>query len=387
MPAKVLDLTRGKPSDEQVRLSFPMLDIDVKDPALGNYGYIDGLPMAREFFASMFKIDVSNTIVLGDSSLTLMEMLVKECLVRTVPGASGSWRALPYHVMNRRPAIIIPTPSYDRYHNICRLYGIDMIAVPYTDEGPDMEMVEELVSTRPEIVGMFCIPVYSNPNGITYSAWVCQRLARMRVLNPGFRLIWDLAYVVHHLTRKEEGVPNMLDLCDEAGHPDRVLMVVSTSKITMPDAGISALGASLSNLNWVRESLFVRTIGQNKQNQVRTVRFLKDMEGLKLHMARHRELLRPKFELIETTLQRRLGHRGVASWNLPHGGYFVGLTLVGKSAREVVTKAALCGLKLTPADACDPHGKDDSFLRLAPTYAPLQDLRPALEILCDAIDE
>lgn len=373
-----LDLTRGKPSDAQVALCAPMFSVRVDDQVTMNYGNIEGCAEARALFSQLVGAQPERTFVSGSASLSVMYNIFTQALARPLPGERYSWNSL--RLNGRKPVMLCPSPGYDRHHNLCRYFGIEMIPVPLNENGPDMEVVLENVK-RPQVVGMWCVPIYSNPSGITYSSEVCQGLAKMETACTGFRIIWDLAYVVHHLTDGPDTLPNMLKLCREAGHEDRVFMVASTSKITCPDAGLGTLAGSERNMCWYREGVFVNTIGQHKRVQLQHARFFGDLDGIRCHMRKHREILQPKLEMVQEILKRELGSAGIATWNMPHGGYFVGLTLNGVSARRVEARAASGGLKLTPAGSSDPTGKDDSFLRIAWTYPPLEELRRAMEML------
>ena len=377
---RTLDLTRGKPSDEQVALVQTMQSLPVATPSNMNYGAIEGLRDARVLFGELVGAPWEQTFVSGNASLSVMRNLVAEALARPLPDDTMfTWRTAP-EPPGRKPAMLCPSPGYDRQHAICKHYGIDMIPVPMKENGPDMDVVLRHVK-RPEVVGMWCVPIYSNPSGITYSPEMCRRLAWMKA-TEGFRIFWDLAYVVHHLVDSGgDTLPDMLELCREAKHPDRVFVIASTSKITCPDAGLGILASSPANMEWYRKCVVVDTIGQHKQNQLRHVGFLGNLEGIHRHMRKHRNILRPKFDLVQEVLRRELGNTGLAMWNEPRGGYFVGLTLNGVSARKVEARAAQGGLKLTPAGATDPLGKDDTFLRIAPTYGSLEELGPALELL------
>ena len=375
---RTLDLTRGKPSDEQVALAQPMLDMPVAETSNMNYGAIEGLRDARMLFSQLVNAPWEQTFVSGNASLSVMNTLIAEALIHAMPGDGYSWRQSS-GILGRKPAMLCPSPGYERHHTICRHYGIDMIPVPFKENGPDMDVVLEQVK-RPEVVGMWCIPIYSNPTGTTYSPEMCRRLAWMKT-NAEFHIYWDLAYIVHHLVDDGDTLPDMLELCREAHHENRTFVIASTSKITCPDAGLGILASSPANMAWYRESVVVDTIGQHKQNQLKHVGFLGDLEGIHDHMRKHRTILRPKFDLVQEVLRRELGNTGLAIWNVPRGGYFVGLTLNGVSARKVEARAAEGGLKLTPAGSTDPLGKDDTFLRIAPTYAPLDELGPALELL------
>jgi DNA-binding transcriptional MocR family regulator len=308
-----------------------------------------------------------------------MHDLVVQMLLRPAPGAHMAWNE--QICTGRKPYMICPAPAYDRHHAICEMYGIRMLPVDLLDDGPDMDDVEKLVSSY-NVVGMWCIPKYSNPSGTTYSPEVCRRLSVLRGA-LGFRLIWDLAYQVHDLTDVSDEVPNMLELCRAAGDEDKVLYIGSTSKITHASAGVAILGASVRNLEWFKQGLTVQNIGPDKINQLHHVRFLKSLSGIRAHMRKHREIIRPKFDVVDEVLTRELGNRGIATWNKPRGGYFVSMQVKAGCAQRVVELAADIGVKLTPAGAAFPHGNDprDSHIRLAPTFPPFDEVRTAMEVV------
>ncbi len=365
-----LDLTRGKPSNEQLALSQAMLADQNVYAADGsdcrNYGYLEGLPEARRLFGEYLGIPAEHTFVLGNSSLALMHDLVVQTLL---------------HTPKIRPAMICPVPGYDRHHAICEKYRIKMLPVPLTNEGPDMGAVEKILMEEP-VMGIWCVPKYSNPSGITYSGKVCRQLATLKARRD-FRIFWDLAYQVHDLTETPDELPNMFNLCGEARNEDRVFIIGSTSKITFASAGLAILAASKKNLEWFRQGLSVQTIGPDKLNQLRHVRFLKDMKGIRSLMAQNRRILKPKFDAVDEILTRELGGKGIASWNKPRGGYFVSLQVKRGCAKKVVALATDIGIKLTPAGAAFPHDKDpdDSHIRIAPTFPPLEEVRQAMEIV------
>lgn len=382
-----LDLTRGKPSAQQLDLSAPLLALPGPEQYLTregadtrNYGGLRGLLELREIFSPLLQVPVQTLVAFGNSSLELMHECLVHAVLFGVPGAARPWG------VGTGAAFLCPVPGYDRHFAICEKLGIDMITVPLTETGPDMDEVERLVAAQPAIKGIWCVPKYSNPTGIRYSEQTVARLARMPTAAPDFRIFWDNAYAVHHLTEVRHEVADILVLAREAGHADRPLVFGSTSKITFAGAGVAFFGASAANVDWLLGHLSKRTIGPDKVNQLRHVMFLRDAAGVHAHMDRHRALLRPKFDLVERILTDHLGGSGVASWTVPEGGYFVTVEVLDGCARRVVELAAAAGIALTEAGAPFPYGTDphDRVLRVAPTYPPLSELREALHglVLC-----
>ncbi len=383
-----IDMTRGKPCAEQVALSDALLAL----PGIGGhltleggdarnyYGSPLGLLEARTLFATMLDAPPEQVAVANNSSLSLMHDMIVYALLHGVPGGTAPWRAQP-------AKFLCPVPGYDRHFAICEALGIEMVAVPMTGRGPDMDAVEALVRD-PQVKGMWCVPVYSNPTGETCAPEVVARLARMATGAPDFRLFWDNAYAVHHLTdEEEEAVPSILALSAQAGHPERALVFGSTSKITFAGGGLGLMAASPANLAWYARHAGVRTIGPDKLNQLRHVRLLRDHDGLRALMARHRAILAPKFALVEAALQRHLAGRGLATWTAPRGGYFVSLQVRDGCARRVVALAAQLGIALVPAGKTYPLGHDprDSNLRLAPSFPEPAELECAMEGICLSI--
>ena len=376
-----LDMTRGKPSPEQLDLANDLLalpgSVDYFAAAgddTRNYGLLQGLPEARGLFSKTIGAPVDRIAATDNSSLALMHDCIVWALLKGVPGSTAPWSQTP------TPTFICPVPGYDRHFAICEEFGIRMVTVPMTGHGPDMDAVESLVAD-PIVKGMWCMPKYSNPTGEIYSDETVQRLASMRSGAPDFRLFWDNAYAVHHLTERRHEIANILDLCESANHPDRPFVFASTSKVTLAGAGVSFFASSAANLRWYLARAGKRTIGPDKLNQLRHVRFLKNQEGLHRHMDAHRALLTPKFEAVISTLDSRLAGTGVAHWTRPEGGYFVSVDVLEGTANTVVDLARKVGLALTPAGATWPYGRDpqDRTLRLAPTFPPLQDVRDASE--------
>jgi DNA-binding transcriptional MocR family regulator len=381
-----LDMTRGKPAADQLDLANDMLSIpgnrdffsEAGDDAR-NYGVLQGLPEARALFAPMLGAPANQIFVADNSSLAVMHDCIVWALLKGVPLSAGTLGA-PWGKAAEPPAFICPVPGYDRHFALCEEYGIRMLPVPMTGNGPDMDAVEALVAD-PSVKAMWCVPKYSNPSGDVYSEATVRRLAAMRTGAADFRLFWDNAYAVHHLTGRRHEIANILDACAEAGNPDRAFIFGSTSKITLAGAGLAFFAGSPANLAWFMDRVFKRTIGSDKLNQLRHVRFLKDMHGLMRHMDGHRALLAPKFAAVETALEKTLAGTGSASWARPEGGYFISLDATPGTAKQVVALAKDAGLALTAAGATFPHGKDpnDSNLRLAPTFPSLPDVTVASE--------
>lgn len=382
-----LDLTRGKPSPEQLDLSTGLLDLDSRDlgpEALGedlrNYGGVQGIPALRRIFGEVLQVPAEQLVAMGNSSLALMHDTLTHAVLFGFPDSPRPWGREPV-------AVLCPVPGYDRHFAVCEKLGIEMIPVPMTDHGPDMGAVETLAGSDPRVKGIWCVPTYSNPTGAVYSAETVRRLAAMPTAAPDFRILWDDAYAVHHLTEDQTRVPSVLALCEEHGHPDRPLVYGSTSKITFAGAGVAFFGGSRATVDWLLGHLGKRTIGPDKLNQARHTLFLRDIAGLHAHMARHRALLRPKFDLVERILRERLGSTGAATWSRPRGGYFISLDVPDGCARHAVRLADEAGIRLTPAGATFPYGKDprDRTIRLAPTYPSLPDLETAVEGLTTCV--
>ncbi|MGI5192307.1 aminotransferase [Streptomyces sp. CA-288835] len=370
-----LDLTRGKPSPEQLDLAADLLTLPggrytaLDGTDCRNYGApSDGLRELRDIFAPVLQVPVDQLLAVGNSSLELMHDCLVHALLGTVPGAEGRWA-------DQRVALLCPVPGYDRHFALCERFGIDMIPVPMSDGGPDMSVVENLVRSDTRIKGIWCVPKYSNPDGTCYNDETVRRLSTMETAAADFRIFWDNAYAVHHLDG-ETDIGDILTACVEAGHPDRVFVFGSTSKITLAGAGVAFFGSSPANVAWWRANSGKRTIGPDKLNQLRHALFLKDTDGLRAHMRRHRRILAPKFETVDRTFGEQLGDTGLATWTRPKGGYFVALRVLEGCARDVVRLAAEAGIAVTPAGATHPHGNDpdDRVIRIGPTYPTLEEL-------------
>lgn len=381
-----LDMSRGKPCSEQLDLSMEILDCLSSDTSYRaadgtdcrNYGGVDGLPEAKELFASMLEVSPKEIIIGGNSSLNMMYDTIARAMVFGVLGSKAAWGKLP------AVKFLCPSPGYDRHFAICEHFNIEMITVEMKKDGPDMDAVERLVSSDETIKGIWCVPKYSNPDGITYSDEVVDRFARLQPKASDFRIFWDNAYAVHHLSEKHDKLKNILAACKEAGNPDRVFIFSSTSKITFPGAGVAMMAASESNVNFIKKQLSIQTIGPDKVNQLRHTRFLKNMENIERHMEKHAAILKPKFDTVLDILQTELGGKDIAWWNKPNGGYFISLNTLPGCAKAVVAMAAEAGVTMTKAGATFPYGKDplDRNIRIAPTFPPLSELKKAIELFC-----
>ncbi len=382
-----LDMTRGKPSPEQLDLANDILALpgvnDYRDAAgtdCRNYGGIDGLPAAKRLFAEVLGCAAENVIIGGNASLTIMHDTVLRAFVWGVPGGNAPWGK------QGNVKFLCPVPGYDRHFALTQHIGIDMVNVEMTDTGPDMDQVEALAKD-PLVKGIWCVPKYSNPTGVTYSTEVVNRLARMEAA-PDFRIMWDNAYAEHHLSDDHDRLANMFDACRKAGNEDRLLMFASSSKMSFAGAGVAAMAASTANVKDAKKHLSVQTIGPDKVNQLRHLKFFGDIHGLRAHMSRQAELIRPKFQLVHDVLERELGGKGLASWSDPNGGYFIDLNVLDGCAKDVVALAAEAGVKLTKAGATFPHGQDprDRNIRLAPTLPSLDEIRDAMKVVAMCIE-
>ena len=385
--AKGLDLNmaRGKPSSEQLDLSRPMLDVLTSESDLTasdgtdcrNYGVLLGLPEARALVAEMVGARPEQAVVCGASSLNIMYDTIARAWTHGLAGCEPWGR-------QEKVKFLCPSPGYDRHFGICEFFGIEMIPIEMSEDGPDMFTVKKLVQGDPAVKGIWCVPQYSNPQGYTYSDATVRAFAALEPAAADFRIFWDNAYVVHHLygEDRQDHVLNILDECENAGHPDMVFEFCSTSKITFPGAGIAAIVTSEDNVKRIAKAMGVQTIGFDKLNQLRHVRFLKDLDGVKAHMARHAELLRPKFEAVERIFEEDLGGTGVGTWTHPRGGYFISFVGLEHTAQQVVRTAANAGVKLTDAGATWPLHKDphDADIRIAPSLPPLEELEQAARV-------
>jgi len=381
-----LDMSRGKPCSEQLALSVDMLKYpDPTDNFITsdgvdarNYGLVDGIAEAKELFAEILEVDSKNIIVGNNSSLSMMYDTIARAMQFGLYGSKTPWSKLP------KVKFLCPSPGYDRHFAITELFGFEMIVVDMLKDGPDMEKVEKLVAEDPFIKGIWCIPKYSNPTGITFSDEVVDALAKMKTAAEDFRIFWDNAYVVHHLTDTPDRLKNLLSACYEAGNPDRALIFTSTSKITFPGAGIACMAASENNIAHTKKLTGFRTIGPDKMNQLRHVRFLKNAKGVEEHMKKHARILKPKFDQVFNILSAQLKDKNIAEWTEPKGGYFISFNTMPGCAKAVVKMAAEAGVVFTPAGATFPYGKDplDRNIRIAPTLPPINELKTAMELFC-----
>jgi len=378
-----LDMTRGKPSSEQLDLANHLTVVLAENDYKGsdgsdgrNYGGLDGLPELKSIFAELLGAPAAQVVVGGNSSLQMMHDTVVRALLHGVPGSSAPWGRGPVK-------FLCPSPGYDRHFAICEHHGIEMIVVGMNDDGPDLAEVERLVASDPAIKAMWCVPKYSNPTGNTYSAEVVQRLAAMKTAAPDFRLLWDNAYAVHDLYAEGDTLANVLEACSAAKKPDRAIVFGSTSKISFAGAGVAALASSPTNIADVKRHSGIQTIGPDKINQLRHVRFFKDFAGIVAHMQKHAALLRPKFEAVTEIFGKELGGKGIATWTAPRGGYFISLDTLDDCASEVVRLADEAGVKLTAAGATFPKGRDprNRNIRVAPSLPPLAQIRTAMEVV------
>ncbi len=381
-----LNMARGKPSAEQLDLSMPLLEaltsyddcISEDGTDCRNYGVLDGLPEAKRLMACMLDDEPENVIVFGNSSLTVMYDTLARC-IDFGTGGCAPWAncgAIKW---------ICPTPGYDRHFSVTEAFGIEMIPVPLDEDGPDMDLVERLVAENDSVKGIWCVPKYSNPSGVTYSNEVVRRLAEMETAAKDFRIFWDNAYCVHHLfddAAEQDQLLDIADACIEAGHPDRYFKFASTSKVTFPGAGISAMAASPEIIAETKRQIVPQMIGQDKLNQLRHVRFLRDGAGIADHMSKHAAILRPKFELVLEKLEEGLAGTGIARWTKPRGGYFISFDGVDGTARRTVELAREAGVTMTGAGATWPGGIDprDANIRIAPTLPPLEELSVAMDV-------
>jgi DNA-binding transcriptional MocR family regulator len=377
-----LDMSRGKPCSEQLDLSADLFkDTNNLFSADGtdcrNYGLLDGIREAKALFAEVFGLSEDELFIGGNSSLNLMYDLVSKAFIHGLNGFEKPWCKLD------KVKFLCPAPGYDRHFAITELFGVEMIIIPMTKEGPDMDKVEELVAQDESIKGIWCVPKYSNPTGITYSDTVVKRLAFMKTKAPDFRIIWDNAYAFHHLYDTPDTLLDIFSECRKAGNPDRVYMFSSTSKVTFSGAGLAIMASSKENIAHIKKQIAIQTIGHDKINMLLHVRFLKNAQNLEQHMKKHAQILRPKFEAVTEILEKNLKGKGIASWNKPNGGYFISLDVLEGCAKRTVQLAKEAGVTLTPAGATFPYGKDpqDSNIRIAPTYPPMDELKKAIEIL------
>ena len=379
-----LDMSRGKPSQAQLDLSMGMMDVLSSDSNLfcaegvdcRNYGVLDGIKEAKQLFADMMEVPKDNIIIFGNSSLNVMYDTVARAMTHGILG-STPWAKLD------KVKFLCPVPGYDRHFAITEFFGIEMIPIPMTENGPDVDLVEQYVENDPAVKGIWCVPKYSNPQGITYSDETVHRFARLNPAAEDFRIFWDNAYGIHHLYEdKQDYLVEIFMECKREGHPDMVYKFGSTSKISFPGSGIAAIAGSDANMAEIRKMMSVQTIGHDKVNQLRHVKYFKNIHGMVTHMKKHAEILRPKFETVLNCLEEELTGLEIGTWIKPRGGYFISFDSMEGCAKAIVAKAKEAGLIMTPAGATFPYGKDpkDSNIRIAPSFPTPKELELATQV-------
>ena len=379
-----LDMSRGKPAAEQLDLSMGILDtVDAKSVVksengtdLRNYGVLDGIPEAKKLIGDMVGAKPENVIVYGNSSLNIMYDQIARAEIFGICG-NTPWCKLD------KVKFLCPVPGYDRHFAITEEFGIEMINIPMTEDGPDMDMVEQYVNNDAAVKGIWCVPKYSNPEGVVYSDETIRRFANLKPAAADFRIFWDNAYVVHHLYEDNQAqILNILDECEKAGNPDIVFQFCSTSKVSFPGAGIAAISTSAANIADIKKKLTIQTIGHDKINQLRHVKFFKDLKGIQEHMMKQAALIRPKFEMVEKMFTEEIASRGIGSWMNPLGGYFISFEALEGCAKKIVEKCKEAGVVLTGAGSPYPYKKDpkDSVIRIAPTYPSMDELKEAAKV-------
>lgn len=383
-----LDMSRGKPSGEQLDLTNDMLThcldgdhISERGVDCRNYGVLDGIYEAKRLFMPMLGIGRYEIIIGGNSSLQLMYDTIAKCMLLGNKDSEKPWCKLECVKW------LCPAPGYDRHFAICEGFGIEMIPVPMYADGPDMDMIEKLVAEDDAIKGIWCVPKYANPSGITYSDDVVRRFAALNPKAKDFRIFWDNAYCVHDLYDDHDDIINILEECKKTGKQDMVYIFGSTSKISFPGGGIAAIGASEENINFLKEQMSNQTIGYDKLNQLRHAKFFKNFDGLMEHMKKHRDIIKPKFDVVLEALDREIAPLGIGNWTKPKGGYFIAFDAEEGTAKRIVSLCADTGVVMTKAGATYPYGKDpkDSNIRIAPTHPSVAELSLAMEIFCVAV--
>lgn len=380
-----LDLTRGKPSQAQLDLSNELLTLpgestDDEGTDVRNYGGTQGLPAIREIFSPLINVPVAQLVAGDNSSLAIMHDTIVYSLLRGTASSERPWGSGPVK-------FLCPSPGYDRHFALCEQYGIEMIPVDMFDNGPDIDTITRLAAEDPQIKGIWIVPTYANPTGAVYTEQVTKALVSMPTAAPDFRIFWDNAYAVHHLTDAEVSAIDVLGLAAAAGNPDRVFVFASTSKITYAGSGVSFFGSSPANVSWYLGNLGKRTIGPDKVNHLRHARYLKSPDGVRELMRKHREIIAPKFEQALSILEKRLGPYDTATWTHPLGGYFISLDVLDGTAARVVQLAKEAGIVMTAAGSAYPYGKDprDRNIRIAPTFPVPEEVSAAIEGLATCV--
>ena len=379
-----LDMSRGKPGTDQLDLAMPMLDVlnsksvlkSENGLELRNYGGLDGIPEAKKLIAEMVGTKPENVIVYGNSSLNIMyDQIARAELFGLCGNTPWSKRD--------KVKFLCPVPGYDRHFAITEEFGIEMINIPMTADGPDMDMVEQYVNNDEAVKGIWCVPKYSNPQGVVYSDETVKRFAALKPAAADFRIFWDNAYAVHHLYDDNQAqIPDIISLCEENGNPDMVFQFCSTSKVSFPGAGIAGISASQANIEDIKKRLTIQTIGHDKTNQLRHVLYFKNLDGIKAHMSKQAALIRPKFDMLDELLTEEIASRGIGSWIKPLGGYFISFDALPGCAKEIVAKCKEAGVVMTGAGSPFPYKKDpqDSVIRIAPTFPSLEELTKAAQV-------
>lgn len=383
-----LDMSRGKPGADQLDLTLEMLTCCLNGDYKAqngtdcrNYGILDGIPEAKRLFTEMLGVNDDEVIVGGNSSLQLMYDTIMRAMLLGVLGGDKPWSKC------EKVKFLCPAPGYDRHFAICESLGIEMITVDYKADGPDMDTVEKLVAEDDEIKGIWCVPMYSNPEGLTYSDETVRRMANLSPKANDFRVFWDNAYCVHHLTDTPDKLLNIFDEAKKSGKEDMIFEFTSTSKISFPGGGLAVIVASAANIKFIKNQMTVQTIGFDKLNQLRHAKFFKDFNGIKEHMKKHRAVIWPKFEVVLDMLDKEIAPLGIADWKKPNGGYFVSFNALDGCAKRIVGLCKEAGVVLTNAGATYPYGKDprDRNIRIAPTFPPVSELEQAMEVFCTAV--
>ena len=381
-----LDMSRGKPGADQLDIAMPMFDVFTNSASMiaddgtdcRNYGMLTGIPDAKKLFGELLGVGTDEIIIGGNSSLSLMYDTVARAVTHGVYGSEKPWGKC------EKVKFLCPAPGYDRHFAICETFGIEMITVPMKNDGPDMDMVEKLVAEDEAIKGIWCVPLYSNPDGIVYSDETVRRFANLSPKAKDFRIFWDNAYCVHYLKDAPDRILNILVECKKTGKEDMVFIFASTSKISFPGAGVAVMAGSVNNMKQVAGLMGIQCISYDKINQLRHVKYFKDMDGIMAHMAKHKAILAPKFNMVLDMLDKEIGELGILEWNKPNGGYFVSVNTLDGCAKRTVQLCKEAGVVLTGAGATFPYGKDpaDKNIRIAPTYPPVSELEQAMNIFC-----
>lgn len=381
-----LNMARGKPGKEQLDLSLGLLDVlNSKSDFVGadgmdcrNYGVLEGIDECRKLFGDILGVDSKYVMVGGSSSLNMMFDTISCMMTKSIVDGCKPW----YEVKNRK--FLCPVPGYDRHFGITEYYGFEMIPVPMTENGPDMDVVEKLIESDDSIKGIWCVPKYSNPQGITYSDETVKRFAALKPAAKDFRIMWDNAYCIHDINDTPDEILNIFDECKKNGTEDLPVLFCSTSKITFPGAGVAAMAASENNMKVFKERYNYEVISYDKLNMLRHVRYFKDFDGIMEHMQKHKEVLRPKFDIVLNALESNLKPVGIGEWTNPNGGYFVSIDVLSGTAKRVVQLCKEAGVVMTGAGATYPYGKDpdDKNIRIAPTFPPNDELITAMDVFC-----